>query len=135
MFVTVVFLTTLFAVGDAYAKDFTCDLNLVEREACSHTIKTGEKITATLDGQEQSVAVVAKDKSSDYGATLQVSVDDEKQPDISIRPDGTDLKNYDLPRARKLVVENDSQNSGVPVLVEIKENDAEDTYKLDIFSE
>ena len=134
MFVTVVALTTFFAVGDAYAEDFRCELNLVNQEACTHTIKTGEKITATLDDQEESVSVFSRNDSSDYGGTLQVFVDDEKQPDMSLRPDDSGVKTYTLAHARKIVVKNDSQNSGVPVVLEIKENDAQDSYFLENFN-
>ncbi|GEM_PF-4754775 len=133
MLVTVVFLTTFFAVSDAYAEDFICNLNIVD-DSCAHTIKTGEKITAFLDGQEQSVTVKGIDESSDYGTTLQVFIDDEKEPDLTARPDGQFIYTYKSPYARKLVVENKSQNYGVPAKVYIKENDAEDTADFLIFN-
>lgn len=109
--------------------EYECQLDITAQPVCTHKLSTGDTLTAILDGQEASVTISARDENYDFGATLIISVDDEKEPDIILRPDQSKAVTYRI-QARKVEIENDSQNEGVDVLVSVKENAETETQTL-----
>lgn len=128
MLVAIVALTLVFAVDSAFAESSSCKVTL--DSPCTEELTTGDELEVFLDGNGASVSIIATDESHSYGATLSNYVDDEKQPDIALRPDHTVAVSYKLPSAKEVKLDNVSQNADVKVLITVKELPTKATYYL-----